>query len=59
MKDENYLITLFFFSVIVGPLVFIWVLNTLFQLNIEYSLETWAASVIITNAAFFFNFNSR
>lgn len=33
--------------VIVGPLLVIWSLNTLFGLVIEYSLTTWAAVVIL------------
>lgn len=35
--------------VIFGPLCTIWALNTLFTLNIAYSLETWAASFILTS----------
>jgi len=34
---------------VIGPFLFIWALNTLFNLNIEYSLTTWVA-VIILNA---------
>ena len=34
--------------VIVGPLLTIWALNTLFPvLNIPYSLETWFASLLL------------
>lgn len=34
--------------VILGPLVFIWALNTLFpSLAIQYTFETWAAVVIL------------
>ena len=32
-------------SIIFGPLVTIWSLNTIFALMIEYSLETWFATV--------------
>ena len=35
--------------IIFGPLVTIWSLNTLFNLNIEYNLSTWAASLFITS----------
>lgn len=34
--------------VAIGPLLTIWALNTLFPaLNIPYSLDTWAATVLI------------
>ena len=32
-------------SIIFGPLITIWSLNTIFALTIEYSLETWFATV--------------
>lgn len=35
--------------VILGPLLAIWSLNTLFAMNIEYSLVNWLAAVILTN----------
>ena len=35
--------------VIFGPLCTIWALNTLFTLNIAYSLETWAGAIILTS----------
>jgi hypothetical protein len=31
------------------PLLSIWALNTLFALNIAYSLETWASALILTS----------
>lgn len=34
--------------VIFGPFVFIWSLNTLFNLGIEYNFNTWCASFVIT-----------
>jgi hypothetical protein len=40
---------LILFLVLVGPLLSIWAANTLFpQLNIPYTMETWAASAILT-----------
>lgn len=34
--------------IIVGPLLIIWALNTLFPvLNIGYSLSTWAAVIVV------------
>jgi hypothetical protein len=36
------------FIVLIGPLLTIWALNTLFPvIAIPYSLETWAATVLI------------
>ncbi len=36
---------------ILGPIALIWALNTLFpSLNIDYSLETWIAIVIVKGA---------
>jgi hypothetical protein len=36
------------FLVVVGPLLSIWALNTLFPaLDIPYTLETWAAVILI------------
>lgn len=35
--------------VVFGPLLSIWALNTLFTLNIAYSLETWASAFILTS----------
>lgn len=41
-------IALFIALIIVGPLLTIWALNTLFPvLAIEYSFATWAAVVIL------------
>lgn len=42
------LIALIIFLVVVGPLLTIWALNTLFPvLAIGYSIETWAAIVLL------------
>ena len=35
--------------IVFGPLLSIWALNTLFALNIAYSLETWASAFILTS----------
>lgn len=34
-------------AVIFGPLALIWSLNTLFLLNIPYTLTTWAAALVL------------
>ena len=34
--------------VVVGPLITIWSLNTLFHTGIENNLETWAATFLLT-----------
>ena len=36
------------FLIVIGPTVFIWSLNTLFNLGIEYNFNTWCASFVIT-----------
>ena len=37
------------FFVFIGPFLAIWSLNTLFPaLDIQYTLETWAAALILT-----------
>jgi hypothetical protein len=42
------LIALIVFLIVVGPLLTIWALNTLFPvLAISYSLETWAAIILL------------
>lgn len=44
MKPEQVGFLLGFLTmVILGPLLSIWALNTLFNLGIAYALETWAA----------------
>ena len=35
------------FLIILGPLGFIWAVNTLFGLTIGYTLKTWAAAGIL------------
>ncbi len=48
MSKETFLIILLILLIILGPIVTIWSLNTLFPvLAIPYTLETWVASVII------------
>jgi len=43
-----FIIGLVIFLVVVGPLLTIWALNTLFPvLAIPYTLDTWAAIVLI------------
>lgn len=36
--------------IVFGPLASIWAINTLFNLTIPYTLETWAASLILSGA---------
>ena len=37
------------FFVLVGPIALIWSLNTLFNLGIAYTAETWLAAFIINS----------
>ena len=54
MNTSNKLIVvlvLFLIIVTIGPLLTIWSLNTLFPiLNIPYTLESWAAVIILGGA---------
>lgn len=48
MSKVSLLLILLFVVVLLGPLVTIWSLNTLFPvLAIPYSIETWVAALII------------
>jgi hypothetical protein len=48
MSKLTLMLILVFLVVIVGPLLTIWSLNTLFPvLAIPYSIETWLATVIV------------
>ena len=48
MSKTNVLLILLILTVIFGPLVTIWSLNTLFPvLAIPYSVETWLAAVVL------------
>ena len=48
MRKEYFWLVLIVIIVIVGPLLSIWALNTLFPvLAIPYTLETWAALALI------------
>ena len=48
MDKVLFIIGLIVFLVVVGPLLTIWALNTLFPvLAIPYTLDTWAAIVLI------------
>ena len=48
MSKVSLLLILLFVLIIVGPIVTIWSLNTLFPvLAIPYSPETWLATVVI------------
>lgn len=38
--------------IVAGPLLLIWSLNILFNLNIEYSLTTWAAAFVLGGVIF-------
>lgn len=40
-------LALILFFIVVGPIAFIWSLNTLFNLGIAYTAETWLAAFII------------
>jgi hypothetical protein len=48
MSKVTLMLILIVFVVVVGPLLTIWALNTLFPvLAIPYSVETWFATVIV------------
>ena len=48
MSKVSLLIILLFVVVLLGPIVTIWALNTLFPvLVIPYSIETWLATAVI------------
>ena len=48
MSKVTILLILLFVLIIVGPIVTIWALNTLFPvLAIPYTIETWLATVVI------------
>jgi hypothetical protein len=48
MSKETFLIILLILLIILGPIVTIWSLNTLFPvLAIPYTFETWFAAVVI------------
>ena len=48
MNKETFLIILLILLIILGPIVTIWSLNTLFPvLAIPYSIETWLATAVI------------
>ena len=48
MSKETFLIILLILLIILGPIVTIWSLNTLFPvLAIPYTVETWVATVVI------------
>ena len=44
------LITLVVLIVVFVPLGFVWSLNILFGFHLDYTMETWAASLIFTGA---------
>ena len=43
-------ILLIFTLIIIGPILLIWSLNTLFGLSIPFTLKTWCASLILGGA---------
>lgn len=48
MNKVTFLIILLILLIILGPIVTIWSLNTLFPvLAIPYTLETWLATVVV------------
>lgn len=47
MTKVLFLIILFVVAAIVGPLIFIWSVNTLFGLTIGYTLKHWFAALIL------------
>jgi hypothetical protein len=48
MTKVLFLIAFIIFLVVIGPILTIWSLNTLFPaLAIQYTIETWAAAAIL------------
>ncbi len=50
MKDNVVLVSLFILIIgliIIGPLLSIWALNTLFNLGIAYNFYTWLAALLL------------
>lgn len=53
-------VSLIIFVIVVGPLLGIWSLNTLFPiLHIPYTLETWAAFALLFGSATGLKFGSK
>jgi hypothetical protein len=42
-----FLVVMIVFLIVMGPIVMIWSLNTLFALGIEYTFFTWAAALFL------------
>ena len=42
------LLVLILALIVIGPLLTIWALNTLFATGIEYNLKNWAAMVVLS-----------
>ena len=48
MREEYFWLLLIVAVIVVGPLLSIWALNTLFPvLDIPYTVETWAAMILV------------
>lgn len=48
MRKEYFWLALLVAVIVIGPLLSIWALNTLFPgLTIPYTLETWAAMALV------------
>lgn len=45
--EDLLLILLIILVIVLGPLLIIWSLNTLFGLGIAYTLQTWVAALIL------------
>lgn len=44
------IVLLFFCLIVLGPLLTIWALNTLFGLSIDYTFKTWVATLLLSMA---------
>lgn len=51
MKSSTILLCVYAVLIVIGPLLFIWALNTLFPvLSIPYTFWTWLAALFVTGA---------
>lgn len=54
------IIALVLFIILAGPFVWIWCINTLFPIaNIQYTFDTWLASLLISGAFGGLKFGSK
>jgi hypothetical protein len=49
MSRAALIFTLVILAIVVGPILIIWSLNTLFSLTIPFTPQTWVATAILTS----------